>query len=132
MAPLGREASWEVPFALTTGQTYYWRTGVADADSIIWSASASFVGGPEMHAYPNPFRAIYGHNTMTFAGFMAPARLRVATLAGEMILDTGEIATDTYQWAVTNQSGEPVASGVYLVRIEDPSGSHDINVMVIR
>lgn len=130
--PLDCEACWQVPFELTTGQPYYWRTGVSDADSMVWSAAAMFLGGPEMHAFPNPFRAAEGHNAMTFSGLIAPARLRVATLNGITILDTGEINSDTYDWSVTNQSGQPVASGVYMVRIDDQTGSHDLNVMVIR
>lgn len=91
-----------------------------------------FVGGPELHAYPNPLRAESGHSVMTITGLVAPSRVRIATLSGETIFDAQEPANDTFAWPAINQSGEPVASGVYLVRVDDAGGQHQLSVMVIR
>jgi flagellar hook assembly protein FlgD len=85
--------------------------------------------------YPNPMRG----PTATFqiyVPFQAKVKMRVYTIAGEMILDKdfGEQAPSfsavpvTFVWDKTNQSGRKVARGLYyvVVRVDETLGGKNV------
>jgi len=76
--------------------------------------------------YPNPFVSGKGEQKITFDSLTQNARLRVYTIAGELVYDSGMQDTTDYNrklpWFVKNDSHENVASGVYLYLITNPAG----------
>jgi hypothetical protein len=67
-------------------------------------------------AYPNPFIPRKGHTSMTFADLPAEARLELLSLTGERLRNWTTDSFGTAVWDGKNESGENVASGVYLLR----------------
>jgi glucose/arabinose dehydrogenase len=71
-------------------------------------------------SYPNPF------NSETVIEFVVPAdervRLRIYNLSGQVVTDLVDEAlvagTHQTQWDARNDAGQPVASGVYLYRLQ--------------
>jgi hypothetical protein len=66
-------------------------------------------------AFPNPLRPSQGHGSMTFADLPSFARLRIYTLAGELVKDVSANAAGIASWDGTNSAGNDAASGVYFV-----------------
>lgn len=82
--------------------------------------------------YPNPFRPSQGHTVMRFANLPADARLRIYTLSGEEVNDTVTEPTGMARWNGNNKSGQPVASGVYLVFVQSAERRLTFKVAVER
>ncbi|MFH1860656.1 MAG: T9SS type A sorting domain-containing protein, partial [bacterium] len=89
----------------------------------IFSPLTKQLASPDLngaYCYPNPF--ITG-GIVTFSRLTQMARLRIYTIAGELVYDSelkecgGELT-----WNVKNDSGENVASGIYLYLITNPDG----------
>lgn len=79
--------------------------------------------------FPNPFIIENGTEMLTFDRLPYEARVRIFTVAGELIK---EIKSGN-QWNGRNQSGELVASGVYLFYVQDPSRKSAVGkIAVIR
>ncbi len=83
------------------------------------------------YVYPNPFRPASSHTELTFAGLPPAGEVRVYSIDGELLhsgfADEGpfiENGTPTWRhtWDAANDHGEPLASGVYLYRVEGPDG----------
>ncbi|MBI4396206.1 MAG: metallophosphoesterase [Elusimicrobia bacterium] len=87
-------------------------------------------GGPR--AFPNPCRMSKGCGFVTFAGLPDDARIRLFTPAGERVLDIPPGAPGVAVWDGKNESGQPVASGVYLALVESPQGRKLLKVAVLR
>lgn len=66
-------------------------------------------------AFPNPFVIRSGSDRVNF-NFLERATLRIFTTAGELVRET-ELTSEG--WDGRNQSGEPVASGVYIFVLND-------------
>lgn len=75
------------------------------------------------HVYPNPYKPSSGHKKITFARLTAHTKLKIFNIAGELVYDKEE---DTPQgelpWDVVNDSGEKLASGVYIYLIMNNNG----------
>jgi hypothetical protein len=68
--------------------------------------------------YPNP-----GKNAMTFTNLSAIATIKIFTVSGELVKTIEEIDGDGQTiWYADNDSGEKVASGVYLYVVINPQG----------
>jgi hypothetical protein len=72
------------------------------------------------YVFPNPFRGAgaRGAQGVMFAGLPEQATIRVFTLQGTLVceIEHGNLSGGT-RWDLTNENGEPVASGVYLYTI---------------
>jgi len=83
-------------------------------------------------AYPNPFRPNKGDIAVGFTNIPAAGRVRVYTVAGELVRDLpGSIAGAIY-WDGKNAAGEAVASGVYTCLVEGAGETKKIKVAVQR
>jgi hypothetical protein len=81
----------------------------------------------EINAFPNPY---YGVNSeeinkynrfVTFTHLPAKATIRIFNLAGILVKTINKDDAGQYQrWDLANESGLPVASGLYIVHIELP------------
>jgi len=95
--------------------------------AVIPAAEVSFA-----RVYPNPFRPALGHTTMNFSGLPADARIRIYTLAGELVSDFSTDATGMARWDVTNRSGRAVASGAYFALVQGEGQKTTLKVLVQR
>jgi len=87
------------------------------------------------HAFPNPFKPSLGHTHIIFRGLTSNARIRVYTIAGELVntLTKNDPTTNDLNWdPVANSSGQALASGVYLYTIEGDSDKKVGKLMVIK
>ena len=70
-------------------------------------------------AYPNPFVIRNDTERLQF-NIAGKYKARVFTVAGELVWEVSELSDRS--WDGRNQSGNPVASGVYLFVLEDADG----------
>lgn len=83
----------------------------------------------EVVVFPNPFVIQTGMETLTFERLPYLAKVRIFTIAGELIQ---EIKSGN-QWNGRNQTGELVASGIYLFHIQDSTSKSAVGkIAVIR
>ncbi|MCX5781102.1 MAG: T9SS type A sorting domain-containing protein [Elusimicrobia bacterium] len=86
------------------------------------------------HCYPNPFKpnSGLGHRIITFSRLTDYTKLKVFNIAGEMVYETeantprGELA-----WNVVNNSGESLASGVFIYLIMNNNGHKKIGKFAV-
>jgi hypothetical protein len=88
---------------------------------------------------PNPFRAAEawdqpGGNEVQFINLPAEARIRIYTLAGDLVRDLrhSDPARDFERWDLKNGRGEDVVSGIYVYRVESGVFTHQSRFVVIR
>jgi len=92
----------------------------------------SGIGAPakklsEVVPFPNPFIIQNGNEMLTFDRLPYQGKVRIFTVAGELIQ---EIKSGN-QWNGRNQSGELVASGVYLFYIQGSSGESAVGKIAV-
>lgn len=83
----------------------------------------------EVVPYPNPFVIIEGTEKLTFDRLPYPAKIRIYTVAGELVreIDSGD------QWDGRNKAGVLVSGGIYLFYVSDASGNKAMGkIAVIR
>lgn len=89
-----------------------------------------------LHAFPIPFRPSRGHDRITFRGLTTHSKIRVFTASGWLVatLEKFDWATEDLIWnPVVNNSGQPLASGVYVYVAEgDVEGRKIGKIMVIK
>jgi hypothetical protein len=86
----------------------------------------------EIIAYPNPMRPnLPGHDSMTFKILPEGATIMIYTLRGERVTELEEQGNQII-WNGRNGNGEPMASGVYFVRIKSSAGEKILKVAVQR
>lgn len=88
---------------------------------------------------PNPFRGqeawdLPDGNEVHFINLPPKARIRVYTVAGDLVRDLSHDASvsDFERWDLKNADGKDVASGIYMYRIEAGSFSTQNRFVVIR
>lgn len=80
----------------------------------------------------NPFRPSLGHTEMTFSKLPADVEVRVLTLSGRRVFQGRTDFKGEMSWDTTNQNGEKVASGVYLVFVQNGDDQKVYRVSVQR
>lgn len=79
------------------------------------SAAASLGGA---YCYPSPFRPSRGHTKLTFTQLKSSVSLKVFDLSGGLVYsETRATPAGELQWAVVNNRGSALASGVYIYLI---------------
>jgi hypothetical protein len=81
--------------------------------------AASSLSG--IRVYPNPFRASRGDHQMTFTGMPAGSAVKIFTVSARLVT-TLSAPSGSITWDMTTDSGEKVASGIYLYLITDSAG----------
>ncbi len=77
-------------------------------------------------AYPVPART-----QITFSNLPAAARIQIYTVSAEKVREFDADSGGQAVWDLRNESGETVASGTYLARIEK-SGQDDVVKVVVQ
>jgi len=88
----------------------------------------------KIHAYPVPFIPSNGHQQITFTRLPSRATIEIFTISGELVkkLEHSSPGTDRLSWfPVTNESGNPVASGVYIWVATDQAKKSKIGKLMI-
>ncbi len=84
------------------------------------------------HIYPNPFYPSRGNGFVTIDQLPSGAWVRIFTLRGELVFEDSANGSGMVTWPGVNRAGRPVASGVYLVAIEQGSDKRIYKVAVER
>lgn len=77
----------------------------------------------ESYIYPNPVRTSLGHDKVTFENLTSNVMIRIFKTNGDLVREIN--ATDTNgkaTWDLTNDSGNKIASGIYIFLITNESG----------
>ncbi|TPW18999.1 MAG: hypothetical protein FD126_3125 [Elusimicrobia bacterium] len=86
------------------------------------------------HAFPNPFIPSKGHREIVFTRLTAKVTIRIYTIAGELVksIVKNSGASDEISWLpVHNDSGQPIASGVYIFHVEATDGKTKIGKLMV-
>jgi hypothetical protein len=89
------------------------------ATASITLVSADLAGA---RIWPNPFRASRGDRAIIFDQLPAGATVKIFTLSARHVI-TLQAPAGSATWSVTNDSGDKVASGIYLYLITDNQGN---------
>ncbi|MFA5183140.1 MAG: Ig-like domain-containing protein [Syntrophales bacterium] len=85
------------------------------------------------YAFPNPFKPSAGHSTVTFTNLPAQCVIKIFTLSGELAKTINETnGTGQYVWDVKNESGEGLASGLYLYVIKSNTETKTGKLVIIK
>ncbi len=91
--------------------------------------SASLAGAK---AYPNPWRSDKHANTpVKFDTMPAASTIKIFTVSGREVKSLSADSNGTANWDRTNDSGDLVASGVYIYLIIDPQGNETSGKLAI-
>ena len=86
------------------------------------------------HAYPVPYMPSRGHDRITFTRLPAKTTIRIYTISGELVKtlmkDSGSVGKIIW-FPVYNESGEKMASGVYLYVMESSDGQKKIGKLMV-
>jgi len=110
---------WTVDTALAEGQSYYWRVrvnGYPYSDAVQFTVGAT----SDVVAYPNPVSFLQGESVTFVLPPTGPVDLLIQTSAGETVIHPTNLSGQ-YVWDGRNESGNPVAVGVFLWYIEGTS-----------
>ncbi|MGI6243720.1 MAG: Por secretion system protein [Prevotella sp.] len=77
-----------------------------------------------VYAYPNPVRPDYT-GPITITGLTDNADVKIVTANGTLVKE-GRASGEKYKWYGIDQSGRPVASGVYMVEVATPEGEKGV------
>jgi len=77
-----------------------------------------------VRAYPNPWRSDkHANSTIKFDNMPAASTVKIFTVSGHEVKSLSADSNGTASWDRTNDSGDQVASGVYIYLIIDPQGN---------
>ena len=98
----------------------------------------------KIYAVPNPYRTggsrftvsnyrNYPDEKIRFVNVPDACKIKIYTVAGDLVWEAEHDNPNAgnIEWDVRNDSGEEVASGIYVYRIEDPSGNQVYGRLVI-
>lgn len=106
---------------------------VTSSSGTTTSSEALLTVQPDVHAYPNPWRADRHTGSMIFNGLPSGSHVKIYTLNAQWVrslTEQGGIAT----WDLRNDGGENVASGYYFYVVDTPNNRQDLRgkIAVIR
>ena len=88
---------------------------------LMFSVTALFSASDlsKINVFPNPVRHYLGQTQVNFSNVTSQVRIRIYNIRGSLVRDI-ELgnAGNSVQWNLKNQSGQEVASGIYIYRIE--------------
>ena len=75
-------------------------------------------------AYPNPWRSDkHSSMSVTFDGMPSGSVIKIFTVSAREVKQLSADGSGQAQWDRTNDSGDQVASGVYIYLVIDPQGN---------
>lgn len=86
------------------------------------------------YCYPNPFMPVKGHTKIRFnlVNLSKNASIEIYNIAGERIMKKENITCGFFDWDTKNDSGDNVASGIYIYLIKDDEGKKKGKLGIIK
>ena len=78
----------------------------------------------ELFFYPNPFRINNGNNQLTIEGLVKDSNIKILTISGRLIRKFESPGGRVAYWDGRDDSGNLVASGIYLIVAYDTEGNN--------
>jgi hypothetical protein len=75
-----------------------------------------------LKVYPNPFKPSKGHNQIVFANLPQNTSVKIYSITGELVREIKGQLGGVSSWDGTNDSGNSVASGVYIYQVSSAAG----------
>jgi len=94
-------------------------TGLSSSNSIASQNLLTAIPSPRV--YPNPWRGARGDSNITFDQMPFGSTVKIFTVSGRWVT-TLSAPAGSVSWTLTNDSGNRVASGIYLYLITDGQG----------
>ena len=98
-------------------------------DTPVYTSGAAMANVEDVIVVPNPYRGSErwdepGNGRVQFQNLPAVARVRVYTVAGDLVRDLSknDAASGNLDWNLTNADGQQVSSGIYLYHVESGEG----------
>ncbi|MEW6606225.1 MAG: carboxypeptidase regulatory-like domain-containing protein [bacterium] len=143
VTPLMRVASLRIYKLVGTNTAARWQEIPSQVDTInkaVWADVSSFsflilMGfgfEPTLEkafVYPNPYYADR-HDCIYFDRLTENSVIRIFTIAGELVKEI-RVESSPQKWDVRNESGNRVASGIYIYLIKDPAGNKKVGKLGI-
>lgn len=107
--------------------------GYSITAGVISSLQPAALSLDNAYAYPNPYRPSKGHSKITFTKLTTAASIKIYTVSGELVRTVEKDSTnDAISWDVLNESGQKIASGLYIYIITSGSMSKSGKLIVIK
>jgi subtilisin family serine protease len=111
--------------SLTPGPYKVRVQAVKGSQSSAWASATFALAGAtiiNVRVHPNPFRASRGDPNVLFDQMAAASTVKIFTVSGQWV-KTLRAPGGSIVWDLTNDSGDPVASGLYLYLVTDDQGN---------
>lgn len=76
----------------------------------------------QLNVFPNPVRVYLGDSSLTFKNVTAPFHLRIYNSRGFLVYEARQDSGSSLVWDLKNNSGQAVASGIYVYLATDDAG----------
>lgn len=122
--------TWKRDFGVETDEVNNIFT-IATRHLSIFGLFTSVVGDlSNVIVYPNPFKPHLGHTEIYFKGLTAKTTIKIYNIAGELVRKIENVDGET-RWDARNNSGNKVASGVYIYIITNDKGNKKIGKLAV-
>ncbi|MBA7659754.1 hypothetical protein ES703_67746 [subsurface metagenome] len=82
--------------------------------------------------YPNPFRPSEGHTGIIFDKLTPGVRIRIYTISGELVANSGELSEgEMWTWDGRNEQEQAVAGGIYICLLTNSFGGKKIEKVAV-
>ena len=86
----------------------------------------------DTRVHPNPYRPSEGHTGIIFDKLTPDVRIRVFTVFGELVADSGQLrGEEIWTWNGRNEQEQAVADGVYIYLITNSQGEKRIGKIAV-
>ena len=120
--------TWTPSQTLSANRTYYWRV---KSENSGWSETISFNVSGDVHLSPNPYRS-RKDDYVVFHNLPQNSNIQVLSVSGEVVKVFNNVEDIDQSWDVTNDQGQPLASGVYLYYVTSSKNQSSGKLAVIR
>ncbi|MBI4370497.1 MAG: T9SS type A sorting domain-containing protein, partial [Elusimicrobia bacterium] len=97
---------------------------------VMQASPASALDAPR--AFPNPFRPLWGHSSITLSNLPSGTSIKIYSLSGSLVREMSANASGMASWDGLTASGEKAASGVYFVFFDAAGKSKTVKIAVER
>ena len=100
----------------------------------LFSPAGALENLDEVKVYPNPYKpnSGLGHTQVTFTNIMNESIVKIYTLTGELVRTLrDDLARGEINWDAANETGQKVASGLYIFLVESNNSKHKTGKLAI-
>lgn len=100
----------------------------------VFSLASALENLDQVAVYPNPYKphSGLGHTKVFFINLLPSSSIKIYTLTGELVKTLeDERGLGELDWDVTNESGEKIASGIYVYYVSSENSGHKIGKLAV-